>query len=138
MKILKAAALLMLLIAFKSGAGQCLRVRGLAQSDAVFAGTVIGIRNLTDSIGQYEIEFEVDKWIKGERKSTKRKVYVLCLRPCESGYPFEMDAVYEVYTYAGPRGHLLTDACTENRKIADHWIMYNWRPCNTQDTGKSK
>jgi 5-hydroxyisourate hydrolase-like protein (transthyretin family) len=115
--------ILLLLLASFSGTCQCITRRGLAESDAVFRGAVIGIRNLTDSVGVYEIEFEVYKWLKGQQKPTRCKVY-------ENAYhediPFEMDAVYEVYTYYGPKGHLLTDGCTETRKITERAWLYTW------------
>lgn len=128
MSIRKTAALLLTIIAFRSSACNCAKITGLADAKAVFTGTVTGIRNLKDSIGLYEIEFKVIKWIKGEQKTAKCTVYEESIDAPGCGIGFEMDAVYQVYVspgYALREGRLFaTSACSETYMVAEKWWMY--------------
>ncbi|PZF74089.1 hypothetical protein [Taibaiella soli] len=127
MQIRKLIMLLLLLLTFKGTACDCVLSMWVHMANAkmVFVGEVIGVRNLRDSIGLYEIEFKVIRWLKGEQKTTKCKVYEEDLYAAGCGIGFDMGVEYEVYVRpwpAAPESQLLSvNTCSDTHRLAETW-----------------
>lgn len=88
----------------------------LAKSGAVFAGTVIDVKE--NSIGHYRtVQFRVDKYWKGA--STETAFVTTALNSAACGYEFARGRRYLVYSYARKgQKYWSTNLCTRTAELA--------------------
>lgn len=90
----------------------CSDILGLSDAKSVFEGFVTGVRKKEVPFIHYEIEFKVQKTIKGHIKSETIVVDVPCLNEACCGINFTVGRPYAVYTFMND-GRLSTNLCTE-------------------------
>ena len=106
----------LILIKFVSPKCDCKAILSTEKSDYVFRGVVTSVKRIEEPYIRYAIDFRVEKWKKGKRKTKSMKVSVPCLVDGCCGIPFELNKRFEVYTFK--RDSLnYTNSCTQTHEI---------------------
>jgi len=119
MKLLKLLFTLGILsLSYTGYSCDCVSIVGLKGAKSVFNGKVLSVVRIEQPYIFYQIEFNVEQYIKGKKRKCHKsiKVNVPSLQEGGCGIPFKVGERYIVYTYLEDK-MLFTSNCTETRKI---------------------
>jgi hypothetical protein len=106
----------LILLNFTAPPCGCRDILTFEQSHYVFRGVVTSIERIEEPYIRYDINFRVEKWKKGKRKTKSMKVSAPCLVDGCCGIPFELNKRFEVYTFKD-EGLDYTNSCTQTHAI---------------------